>query len=182
MQTSFSAIAADIKSSAEAPAALEHKLQLSYTLNDEVVTLSASKSTADAIFADAAAVSAGLILNCSSIQQFNSTETLVRTIASSNAALPILFSASSRPSASATATDAASAMPPSAGAKPAKPGKAPAPEDIPWQPDQLCTLPVDLAAILVGDTELVCTWPLKGLALPSQLQAYGKIQLHIQVQ
>lgn len=144
--------------------------------------MSAIKSSADAVSADAAAVGASLTLSCSSTQQLNSTETLVRTIASSNAALPILFSASTRPVASAAATDAASAAPPSAGAKPAKPGKAPpAPEDTPWQPDQLCTLPVDLAAILIGDSELVCTWPQKGLALPPQLQAYGKIQLRIQV-
>lgn len=156
-------------------------MQLSYTLNEEVVTLSTIKSSADAVSPNAAAVGASLTLTCSwRTQQFNSTETLVRTIASSNAALPILFSASSRPIT--TAADAASAAPPPAGAKPAKPGKAPtAPEEIPWQPDQLCTLPVDLAAILVGDTELVCTWPQKGLALPPQLQAYGKIQLRIQV-
>ena len=158
-------------------------MQLSYTLNEELVTFSAIQSIADALYADAAAIAANSTLNCSSTQQFNSTENLVRTLASSNAALPILFSATSRRIASATATDAASVVPPSVSAKPAKPGKAsPVLEDIPWQPDQLCTLLVDLAAILVGDTELVCTWPQKGLVLPPQLQAYGKIQLRIQVQ
>lgn len=182
VQTPDTAVAADLHSSTRAPTPLEHKLQLSYTLNEEVVTLSAIKSTADAVSANAATVGANLILSCCSTQQLNSTETLVRTIASSHAALPILFSASSRPTASASATDTASAAPPAAGVKSAKPGKArPAPEEIPWQPDQLCTLPVDLAAILVGDTEQVCTWPQKGLALPPQLQAYGWIQLRIQV-
>lgn len=175
-------VAADANSNTDASAPLEHRLQLSYTLNENLVTLSAASSAADAASADAGANGAKLTLTCSSTQQLTSTETLVRTIASSNAALPILFAASSRPVPSSAPADQATAAPPAAGATSAKPGKAPpAPEEIPWQPDQLCTLPVDLGALLVGDTELVCAWPHKGLALPPQLQAYGRIQLHIQV-
>lgn len=178
---SIKGVAADANSSTDPSAPLEHRLQLSYTLHENLVTLSAASSAADAASADAGARGTKLTLTCSSTQQLTSTETLVRTIASSNAALPILFAASSRPVPSPAPAEA-TAAPPAAGAKPAKPGKPPpAPEEIPWQPDQLCTLPVDLGAILVGDTELVCMWPHKGLALPPQLQAYGRIQLRIQV-
>ena len=170
-------------SSTTSPTPLEHKLQLSYTFNDEAVTSSAITPTAGAVSADGAALESILKLNCSSSQQVVVTEALIHAISSSNAALPILLTASSRLTSNAAATDpAAAAAPPAAAAKPAKPGKAPpAPEEIPWQPDQLCTLSVDLAAILVGDTELICAWPQKGLVLPPQLQAYSRIQLRIQV-
>lgn len=181
IQDPAAAVAADTNpSNTETPTPVEHRLQLSYTLNDEAVKVSAVTPTAGAVSADAAATAS--ILSCSSTQQLAVSEAFVRAIASSNAVLPVVFTASSRLASPPAATDPPVAASPAAGAKPAKPGKAPpAPEEKPWQPDQQCTLPIDLGAILVGDTELICTWPSKGLSLPPQLQAYSRIQLRIQV-
>lgn len=181
IQDSVAAVAADTgPGDTETPTPVEHRLQLSYTLNDEVVKSSAVTPTAGAVSADAAATASSL--SCSSTQQLAVSEAFIRDLASSNAVLPVVFTASSRLASTPAAKDPAVTALSAAGAKPAKPGKAPpAPEEIPWQPDQQCTLPVDLGAILVGDTELVCTWPSKGLPLPPQLQAYSRIQLRIQV-
>lgn len=180
IQDTVAAAAADSSpGSTEASAPVEHRLQLSYTLNEEAVTVSAVTPTAGAVPADAAAT--GSMLSCSATQQLAVSEAFIRAVASSNAALPLLFKSSSRIASQAAAAGPAASAP-AAGAKPAKPGKAPpAPEEVPWQPDQHCTLPVDLGSILVGDTELMCTWPPKGLPLPPQLQAYARIQLRIQV-
>ena len=191
------AVAADVDSPTEASSLIEHRLQLSYNLlNGEAVSSGPVVSTADPAGANAAVAAITPPLCWSATQQLAVNEALVHAAASSNAAFPVLFTSASRivsevpPPDAAAAASAAAAKPAKPGkaaasaaaAKPAKPGKAAAvPEEVPWQPDQQCTLPIDLAALLIGDTDLVSEWPQKGLALPPQLQAYSRIKLRVQV-
>lgn len=176
------AVAADVDSPTEASSLIEHRLQLSYNLlNGEAVSSGPVVSTADPAGANAAVAAITPPLCWSATQQLAVNEALVHAAASSNAAFPVLFTSASRIVSEVPPPDAAAAAS-AAAAKPAKPGKAAAvPEEVPWQPDQQCTLPIDLAALLIGDTDLVSEWPQKGLALPPQLQAYSRIKLRVQV-
>ena len=103
-------------------------------------------------------------------------------MASSNAAMPVTLLYTSRnapiPDRSSPAP-AASAAPVGKAAKPAK--AAAVPEEVPWQTVQQCTLPFDLAALLVGQTEAVLTLPKKGLPMPAQLQAFSSLTFKLQV-
>lgn len=163
------------------PLTIEQRLQLSYMLpGGEAVTSPAITTTADAAAADSADSNDTQTLKWSSTHSLNVTDTVVHDMASSNAALAVTIIAASR-SIAKTAEPAAAAAPPVAG-KPAKPGKAGTVlEEAPWQADQQHIAAIDLAPLLVGDTDVVCTWPKKGLAMPSQLQAYSSMRIHLQV-
>ena len=160
------------------PLTVEQRLQLSYMLpGGEAVTSPAITTTADADSADSNDTQT---LKWSSTHVLNITDTVVHDVASSNAALAVTIIAASR-SIAKTAEPAAAAAPPVAG-KPAKSGKAGTVlEEAPWQADQQHIAAIDLAPLLVGDTDVVCTWPKKGLAMPSQLQAYSSMRIQLQV-
>ena len=178
VEDATAAATAAVDSPAEASSLTEHRLQLSYSLlNGEAISSGPIMSTGGSAAASAAVTDVTSPLCWSATHQLAVNEALLHAAASSHAAFPIMLTVASRNVAKVPPA-AASAI----AAKPAKPGKAAAaPEEAPWQPDQQCTLPIDLAALLVGDTDLVSEWPQKGLALPPQLQAYSRIKFCVQV-
>ena len=179
VQEPSAAVPADVSGTAEPPPTLEHKLQLAYKFADgETVDSGPILAAAATASAENAATDTSLSLSWSSTQQLPVSRATVQAIASSNAALPILLTTASRSVSKPPAVDAAMAP----AGKPAKAGKAAtAPEEMPWQSEQQCALPVDLAALLVGDREVTAVWPQKGLVMPPQLQSYSRIQLHVEV-
>ncbi len=171
--------------SSPVPAVVEQRLQIGYVLpNGEAVasppiTTLPVTSTADT--SGSAASTDRQSLTWSATHLLPVTETMVRDMASRNAALSMTFTTANRTTTTKTVESAPAAPTASAG-KPAKPAKgSPMPEEAPWQADQQHVAAMDLAQLLVGDTDIVCTWPQKGLQMPVQLQAYNSIQIRVQV-
>ena len=108
-------------------------------------------------------------------------EAFVRKLAAAHAAFPITLSACSRsvqPADTSTAASTPAAKPPAA----AKGAKAPAaPPEQPWSDAATCTLTVDLAPLLVGDTSVTVSWPQKGRQTPLELAAYEQLILNVEV-
>lgn len=171
-------------SSRSAASTVEQRLQVSYVLptgeavSSPQISSTPSSTTDEAAAAESAATPDKQILKWSSSHLLAVTETIVRNLASSNAAFAMTFTAASR-TAIQTA-EAATLLPPTA-AKPAKAIKGAVTDEVPWQADQQHVLAVDLAPLLVGDTALVCGLPQKGLAMPVQLQSYSTVQIHVEV-
>lgn len=168
-----------------APDTIEQRLQVSYVLptaesvTSPQITTTPSTSTPETAAAEAAPPLDKQTLKWASTHLLPVTEAMVRSMASSNAALPITFTAASR--TMAMTAEAPAAPPPVAGksAKPVKAGTVA--EEVPWQADQQHVAALDLAPLLVGDTSVSCTWPQKGLAMPVQLQAYSTVRVCIEV-
>lgn len=171
-----------------APATLEQRLQVSYVLptaesvTSPQITTTPSTSTPETAVAEAAPPLGKQTLKWASTHLLPVTEAMVHSMTSSNAALPITFTAASRTMAISTISTEAPAAPAPVAAKSAKPVKAgTVTEELPWQADQQHVAAVDLAPLLVGDTSVSCTWPQKGLAMPLQLQAYSTVRVCIEV-
>lgn len=175
---------AESGNSRSAASTVEQRLQVSYVLptgeavSSPQIISTPSTTTDEAAAAESAATPDKQSLKWSSSHLLPVTETVVRNLASSNAAFAITFTAASR-TAIKTA-EAATLLPPTA-AKPAKAFKGAVTDEGSWQADQQHVLAVDLAPLLVGDTALVCALPQKGLTMPVQLQAYSTVQIHVEV-
>lgn len=168
---------------------VEHKLEVSYTLpSGEAVIAPPALSPVNPDVAATAAVHTSAFvtgapqrLHWSASSTLSVDEALVRSIAASNAAMPLTLSCASRMPAAADSPPAANAA---ATAKAAKPGKAAAaavPEEVPWQPGPQQIVPFDLAPLLIGQTEVSLALPRKGLLMPAPLQAFSRIRIKLQV-
>ena len=94
--------------------------------------------------------------------------------------MPVTLTSASRSPAAAAPLSPSPAAPASKPATPA--AKVPAaPEEVPWQGEQQLVVPLDLAPLLVGQTDVVLSLPLKGLSMPLQLQAFSSLSISLQV-
>ena len=166
---------------AAATSITEQRLQLSYVLpNGEAATPPPVVSTSGTANADLAAKRNAETIAWSSSHILPVTDALVRDMASSSAALAVTVSAAIR--VVSNPSEAAAVPAPSPAKPAAKPGKnAPVPEEVPCQAEQKHIGTLDLAPLLVGDTEVAVSWPQKGLAMPAALQAYQSFRLRLQV-
>lgn len=164
---------------------LEHKLEITYTLPNGEAVLSPPISSVNLELPDTQETSAAASqkLQWEAAHPLCVDEALIHSMAAANAAMPLTLSYSSRVAAAvdrSSPAPAASAAPAGKAVKPAKTAAA-VPEEVPWQTAQQRILPFDLAALLVGQTEVALTLPKKDLPMPAHLQAFSSITFKLQV-
>lgn len=162
---------------------LEHKLAVSYTLpNGEDVALPPVLSASAAVANTQAPAEAPCQLQYNAAHVFSVDEALVRSMAVSNAAMPLTLAYASRTTAAPDRVSPTPAANAASAGKAAKPAKAAAvPEEVPWMAAQQYIAPFDLAPLLVGQTEVQLKLPQKGLPMPVQLQAFSSVVVRLQV-
>lgn len=175
--------ASAILSPDSAPSALQHKLGFSCTLPGGEAVLSPPILSAASATDTTTAGSAVQRLHWDTANLLSVDEKLVRNLAATNAAMLMTLTSASCSLVAPAAVSPSPAANAASGSKAANPAaKAVAVvEEVPWQGEQQLVVPLDLAPLLVGQTGVVLTLPLKGLSMPLQLQAFSSLSISLQV-